>query len=131
VKSICPSLKQKELLTIEGKWKGYIIQKVSGKNKRIETEITIRKSAKHIEGEAELMDDVLGKAHIILYNGVFNGRVLKIDYRNKKTQIFQYGAIVMLMNNEGSKLSGTYVGFSPTFNRIICGDIAFFDKVEI
>jgi hypothetical protein len=33
---------------LEGKWKGYIIQKVSGKNKRIETEITIRKSGKHI-----------------------------------------------------------------------------------
>jgi hypothetical protein len=75
------------------------------------------------EGEAELMDDVLGKAHIILYNGVFNGRVLKIDYRNKKTQIFQYGAIVLrhpLIFEDGGGYVLTHEVLSVAQQRRLC-----------
>jgi hypothetical protein len=115
---------------LEGKWKVFFFQKIAGKNKRLETIINLRKVGKYFEGDATLNDEVLGKSSIIIYNGVFNGRILKIDYRNSKPRIFQYGAAVLLMNNEGTQLAGTYVGFSPKFDKVVCGDITFCEKLE-
>jgi hypothetical protein len=61
---------------------------------------------------------------------VFDGRILKIDYRNKEEYIFQYGSIVVEMDDEGKTLTGFYVGYSPMFGRILHGRVNLIQRIS-
>lgn len=59
--------------------------------------------------------------HIVLHDGIFDGNIIKCNYRNKLSYIFQKGAIVGEMNARGDEINGRFVGYSPSQKKIITG----------
>jgi len=117
---------EKRLNYLVGNWKGKFLQK-NDKGIPIVTETTasLINEGRIISGQA-LFTSFHGRAtRLRLYNGVFDGNLLKLEYENEQGHVFQKGTIVGEMTAYGDTISGKFVGYSPEFKMIISGEITF------
>lgn len=70
------------------------------------------------------------KINIILNDGVFDGRVLKLDYQDTDPHVFRKGTVILILDDLGESLSGRFVGYSPNFSEVIFGYIEKMKKLE-
>jgi hypothetical protein len=109
-----------------GNWKGSFEQlNPFNKSEFIKTkfEIIFTKKGKVFGGTGNFISVDGVTVTILLSNGMFDGNILKIDYQNIKKYIFQRGTVVIEMDAKGEKISGKFVGITPTNNEITSGDV--------
>jgi len=126
-----PVSNEDRIFRLEGKWKCSFAQKVSGYDNSIEASLNLKMKDGLFVGEAEYTYNSPDRTFLCLYDGVFDGRILKINYKNKEKHVFQYGSIVMIMDNEGNKLNGMFVGYSPSLSLIVHGEINLYQKIGV
>lgn len=113
---------------IKPNWKGYFEQIDPIDNSiKLRTDINLQLSnkGKKIIGEANaisLHDNTQIPFVLTITNGIFDGNILKIEYRNKDLGVFQKGSVMVELNGHGDKLKGLFVGYSPTLKQIISGE---------
>lgn len=119
-----PKVSNKRLTALKGKWYGFFDQSYEGEKRRFDGMIFFQVSSNRVVGEAEYTG-LQGKTKLTLYNGIFDGNVLKIEYRNATGYIVQYGTAIMEMNARGDLCEGLFIGFSPESENIISGTVSF------
>lgn len=119
-----PKADKERINHLEGKWFGQFKQFV-GKDVYRDLEVISDLSikGKKVSGKAVYIF-VDGKyTELKLYNGSFNGHILKIEYEGN-LGVFHRGSMILEMNPNGDKLNGRFIGYSPNFKQIIGGDIS-------
>ncbi len=119
-----PAASEERIQKLRGKWHGVFVQNVEGKTMRFEGIIFFKNNGKVILGEAEY-EGIKGKVNLSVYNGIFDGSILKIEYKNKVGHIVQYGTAITKMNARGDFCEGAFIGFSPGQEGIATGQIYF------
>ena len=126
-----PKYPQERLNRLKGTWKSYFSQKVLDKEIEVEIIVSLKNKGKYIVGSATYKDEQKQKNYLVLYNGIFDGNILKIEYKNKEAYIFQRGTIIVKMDDAGNKLTGKFVGYSPQLGIIISGKVNSQEKLDI
>ena len=119
-----PAASEERIKKLKGKWYGVFIQDVKGSAMRFEGIIFFKNNGKVILGEAEY-EGIQGKTKLSVYNGIFDGSILKIEYKNEVGHIVQYGTAITKMNARGDFCEGGFIGFSPGQEDIVTGQIYF------
>lgn len=117
-----PTSSKERLNKLKGKWYGALRQNFHGQQLNREIIIFFKTQGKPLNGDMNLDDERGEPLHLVLYEGVFDGSIMKFDYKNKLSYIFQKGAIVGEMNARGDEIHGKFVGYSPSQKKIITGD---------
>jgi hypothetical protein len=103
-------------------WHGKFRQKIGGQYHHVGLTATIKYNKGNLGGT--LSYQFQSRSVVLdLYNLVFDGTIVKIDYRNAELGIFQYGAIVLLLNPQGDLLNGQFVGYSPSLSDVVVGQV--------
>ncbi|MCI5212019.1 MAG: hypothetical protein D3910_25290 [Candidatus Electrothrix sp. ATG2] len=104
-------------------WHGEFVQKLSGETVSFHLKTMLKTRCRSVMGGASYSNDEGYSVELVLYNGEFDGTILKVEYKNKKSYVFQKGIIFAEMNAKGDKLQGFFVGLSPSENTIIHGSV--------
>jgi hypothetical protein len=84
-----------------------------------------------IGGTCEYFNPVDGAPmKLRLHNGVFDGTILKIEFRDQEDHVFRLGSAVLELNHLGNELSGRFVGYSPAFRTITTGSLVFRERAD-
>jgi len=118
-----PSSTNERLDRLRGKWYGSFSQLLEGQEASFDVVIFLRNRGRAIEGEVSYENKKGDETSLVLFNGLFDGNVLKVEYRNKLSYVFQAGSVVVEMNARGDELNGKFVGYSPQQNKIISGEV--------
>lgn len=118
-----PTPSKERLNRLKGKWYGSFMQVVGDKEVRFDVTILIKNKGRTIEGEARYDNERGERVCLIMYNGIFDGNILKIEYKNELPYIFQKGSVVAEMSARGDSLHGRFVGYSPDQKKIIDGEV--------
>ena len=118
-----PSPSRERLNRLEGIWYGSFTQIVENKTTNFEVELFLKNQGKIIEGKANFTNSQKEKACLVMYDGVFDRDILKIEYKNKSPYIFQSGSVIAEMDPRGNELRGKFVGYSPSQKKIIAGEV--------
>ena len=116
-----PTSSKERLNKLKGKWYGYLIQEFEDKELKLDALAIFNNQGRIINGDVKMNDERGEHMHIVLHDGIFDGNIMKFNYRNKLSYIFQKGAIVGEMNPRGDEINGKFVGYSPSQKRIITG----------
>lgn len=119
-----PAASEDRIKKLRGKWYGVFIQDIKGAKMRFEGIIFFKNNGKVILGEAEY-EGIQGKTRLSVYNGIFDGSILKIEYKNEVGHVVQYGTAITKMNARGDFCEGGFIGFSPGQEDIATGQIYF------
>ena len=113
---------------LNGTWVGKFKQYISeNEYKEIEINAELKRRMRKVSGKATY-DFLDGKAtKLSLYDGLFDGSILKIQYVGN-LGVFHKGSIILEMNPNGDKLIGKFIGYSPNYKMIINGDINMVKK---
>ena len=124
-----PAHEEKRLKFLVGTWKGTFSQKDKNGNPIVaEANATLSNKGRIIFGTAQHIFDGR-KTRLNLYNGMYDGVVLKIEYMNEFGHVIQKGSIVAEMSAHGEQVIGKFVGYSPTLGGVINGEINFDKKM--
>lgn len=118
-----PIPSKERLNRLKGKWYGSFKQIVEGREVSFDVVIMLKNQGRSIEGEAKYDNERGERVCLIMYNGIFDGNILKIEYKNELPYIFQKGSVVAEMNTRGDALHGRFVGYSPDQKKIIDGEV--------
>lgn len=94
----------------------------------VKMNLSLTNKGKIIEGEIRLSAKIGEKVIEPIFsirNGVFDGRMFKLEYSNKDPGVFQNGSLMLELNEYADELNGCIVGYSPLVKEIISGDIRF------
>jgi muramoyltetrapeptide carboxypeptidase LdcA involved in peptidoglycan recycling len=129
---VVPDTNEARLSKLMGKWYGFFSQPdEKGKKYSIKkVEVNLEKEGENITGNVQFFDKSGNTIIHKLYNGVFDGKILIIEYGNKEEYVIQKGTIVARMSASGSELKGRFIGYSPSQDGIIHGLIYFKDQRE-
>jgi hypothetical protein len=117
---------EKRLNYLVGSWKGEFSQKDDkGDSIVTETTVTIDNEGRIIGGQAQFTSFAERPTRLRLYNGVYDGKLLKLEYENEQGHVFQKGSIIGEMTPYGDTINGKFVGYSPELGRIVNGEIKF------
>lgn len=112
----------------ENSWKGMAIQEFNDQNDKIEIpfEMEFRRRFNKVYGNAkydapEGIEAMPGNMNI--KGGFLKDKFLKLDFRNKKPEIEQFGVFIFEMNSYGKTLNGRYCGYGPSQEKVIHGKI--------
>ncbi len=64
-------------------------------------------------------DNVRGE----LVNGIFDGRVLRITYRNENSHIIQHGSIYIELQPDGVTMEDGFLGYGYKSKRVVFGEV--------
>ena len=119
-----PAATEERLNYLVGKWTGEFIQE-NREGKLVTTQVTANliNEGRIINGYTKFISFNERQNHLRLFNGIFDGRILKIEYESKQARIFQKGSIVGEMTPHGDTINGKFVGYSPELKRIISGEV--------
>lgn len=122
-----PTPEKERLHHVTGMWKGGFSQQVDENVAEITDAVAvITNKGKIIEGTLEFMSRFANeKVKFRLFRGIFDGRVLKIEYENEQKTTFQKGSIIGKLSARGDELKGKFIGYSPEFEKIIDGEVKF------
>ena len=122
--SLLPQAPRDRLLHLKGCWYGKVHQPTPDGGKEVyQMEAEIWHSGRVIKGSGHFESDGR-KTRLVLYNGMFDGNVLKIEYRNELARIYQKGTLVVELDAYGTKFNGQFVGYSPSMEKIITGHVS-------
>jgi hypothetical protein len=125
-----PTANSDRLSHLSGRWYGKFRQHLH--NDLIISDLIADLSYKRniIKGELRFALSENESAIYDVYNGLFDGYVLKIEYKNAKKHVFQYGSAVMKMNGKGDLLEGHFVGYSPMIGDVVSGRVKLSSSQE-
>lgn len=107
-----------------GDWKGEFTQEFN-KGLIVTTGITVTliNKGRIINGHAQVNPFKGKPTELRLFNGIFDGTILKIEYESKESYIFQKGSVITKITPNGDKFNGKFLGYSPSYDDIISGEI--------
>ncbi len=126
---------------LRGYWYGYFNQlvddeRIMGKEieKEFPSKVYIESKGRRITGECEYEakneNNIIIIRKLRLFNGYFDGHFIKIEYENKDKSIFQKGSFIARLDDFGKEIVGQFVGYSPTQEKIIHGNIKLRDSTN-
>jgi hypothetical protein len=123
-----PTSSKERINRLKGKWYGRFTQMLGDKEVTFDVAVSLKNQGKAIEGDVRYDNQRGERVCLIMYNGMFDGNVLKIEYKNELSYIFQKGSVIVEMNARGDELHGKFVGYSPDQKRIIVGELSCTDR---
>lgn len=121
------SSSKERLQKLQGKWYGFLEQEFNGQLVKFDGETSFTSKGKQIVGEIKMNDERGEKMRLVLDRGIFDGDILKCDYRNECPGVHQKGTCFGRMNAKGDEIHGKFVGYSPSQEKIITGDFSLKD----
>lgn len=120
-----PTPSKERLNRLKGVWYGYFKQVVSGQEMTFKVTATLNNQGRAIKGDAKYQNSQGERVCFLLYDGIFDGNILKIEYKNKLAYVFQNGTLVLEMNARGDLFQGKFIGYAPDERQIIGGEVKF------
>lgn len=123
-----PTFSKERVSRLRGKWYGHFTQMLADKEVTFDVAVSLKNQGKVIEGEVRYDNQRGERVCLVMYNGMFDGNILKIEYKNELPYIFQKGSVIVEMNARGDTLHGRFVGYSPDQKKIIVGELSCTDR---
>jgi hypothetical protein len=123
-----PTFSKERVSRLKGKWYGRFTQMVADKEVTFDVAVSLKNQGKVIEGDVRYDNQRGERVCLIMYNGMFDGNILKIEYKNELPYIFQKGSVIVEMNARGDALHGRFVGYSPDQKKVIVGELSCTDR---
>ncbi len=112
--------------SIVGKWKGEVTQEYGSSEVSYKVTIELKKKGKKLLGTCRVEPhEILEKKsyNLVLNGALFTNEIFKIDYKNKDSNVKQFGTFLMKLLPEGDKIIGRFVGFGVRQEKLISGRI--------
>jgi hypothetical protein len=120
-------------LALTGKWKGIVHQEIGINPHPIDYRLTVKLVAKEkeITGMCTLyyVDAVRSEEHIlVIVGGFYNDRYLQLNYKSTDTQMIEFGAIILRLSDDASRLEGRFAGYGSVAQNFTSGTLVLSDK---
>ena len=108
---------------LRGAWKGTLNQKLGSRASLGNAPIYVQldTKGKRVFGEATVTYEDSENLTGSLDKGVFDGRILRIDYRHHDSDVINYGTIYAELSSSGKVLSGLLIGYGLESDRLVYG----------
>lgn len=86
------------------------------------------KDSKKVYGKATIVYSETEKSEMVVSGGFFlesGKRFLLLEYKNQHGIVLQFGSIILLLSDTGTRFTGKVMGYGPKTGAIVTGTIEF------
>ncbi|TAN42586.1 MAG: hypothetical protein EPN22_12530 [Nitrospirae bacterium] len=115
---------------LKGRWEGTAAQHAGPEGPPSEYRVVIQFSIfwKFVRGVAfyELDNQ---KTHLKLFGGFYDNHILRLNYRNERAAVIQYGLVLLDFSSDTNQLNGSFLGYGHVHEQIVTGEISLERKL--
>ena len=113
---------------LNGNWQGSAYQEIGPDGNPLDAKLhyTLTASRKIVRGSGIYslkLKDKDQSRNFTASGGFLHDKFLKLDYKNTDDSAIQFGSAILELSADGKKLTGLYLGYGATSERLIHGTI--------